>query len=125
MDWQALQDLWGATGRLRRCEGWRLQIGITVTVSSSNYRPFGCIGSWLNFVTAFPYIHGCLLRSATVSPSNCRPVTVLGPGLFFYLLPAILCLMKLTYLLVVISMPVKEKDISSCFSHHYIPEKNV
>ena len=93
--------------------GWRLWLEITATISSSNYRPFRGIGSWLTFITALPSILGCLLKSSTVSSSRCRPVRSLGLWVIFSTSSSDrLGAMTPKSLLVVLSMPVKEKYLS-------------
>ena len=90
----AIQQLWGCTfandlgvmgqtERLGYCVGWRMWLVITATISSSNYRPFRRIGSWLPHITGFPSRLGCLLKDVTVSSSSCRTVRILGSWLIF------------------------------------------
>ena len=54
--------------------GWRPCLGITTTISSSNFIPVGHIVSWVPFVTDPPSRIGRLLRDAIVSSSSCRKV---------------------------------------------------
>ena len=121
-----IQGWLGMTDRLECFTVWRLYLRITSTIFSSICRLVGYIGSWVTFPTALPSRLRYIGRASAIYSSSCIPAEGLGSWVLFYSSsPAKLGAMTLTNTLVVLSMPLNKKDLSSRLLLWFISKYNL